>query len=196
MIVKNIRTETEDRLRAQFTLTAKASGGGGGGGAGEEGRAPTREGGGDQAISSSLQGDLDETGALSMGVAAADSRPTTSMQDSRPSVGRRGSAVGGEGRSSGDAKENGRSPRGSREEEGDRAGGLKVPRSKSAAFTLFKETPKLGLEMAEEMARVKDRLRSIRRAAKEATKDVNSRKREIDDLRRALDVKRAVGLTI
>lgn len=174
VIVKNVESDTEARLRSQFSFGAKGEASGaratdGGAPAGEA--TDAGEGGGEGAGDGGV-GDLEDGGGYAVGEAPPGARPATGVD-----LGRSTEELGGIN-----------SPKAASPLSGTRpVDADKAPIDRKEAFELFKTGE--GEIIAGALAESKAELRRSRAQAKEKTSAVNAAKDKIDDLKEALDAK-------
>ena len=204
IIVRHLQTETEERLRTQYTLGPKADASGGG----EESKLGA-DGGATAPANGGMVGDLDgDGGGFALGTAPAGARPPSAMNN-RNGAGGAGQAGAGSASparvSFGASKEDEGVPAASTYRSREAAykecvcwlhGWLRLFLANSGVAGSFVSSPDLGLETVDRLKAAKAEFKELRLNARELARSVNEAKQSIDDLDTSLAEKRRYGVAV
>ncbi len=202
LIVRNVESKTEARLRQRFTLGEKigspsaATGEGGAGGSGIADGVGGEEGA-DHSVGPG--GDIEGGAGYAVGVAPAGARPASiDMGELSPQRGGGGSmmmdaSMAGSGGLESPGSRMGSGSPGSpsqRQSGRDRStrGATTVPETRPEAFALFKQSD--GYELNEALRKEKRSMKALQRSSRTVRESLNQHKMEIDSLQSEIEAKR------
>ena len=202
LIVRNVESKTEARLRQRFTLGEKigspsaATGEGGSGGSGIADGVGGEEGA-DHSVGPG--GDIEGGAGYAVGVAPAGARPASiDMGELSPQRGGGGSmmmdaSMAGSGGLESPGSRMGSGSPGSpsqRQSGRDRStrGATTVPETRPEAFALFKQSD--GYELNEALRKEKRSMKALQRSSRTVRESLNQHKMQIDSLQSEIEAKR------
>eukprot|EP00949_MAST-11_sp_MAST-11-sp1_P004639 g4639.t1 len=187
VLVKNVETQTEERLRQQFSMVEKA-----GRGLEREDTAPAEDTPKEDEDAQGSVGEVQGGAGYGVGIAPSQARPASiDMGGSGPMSPERDSKRPDSPGSPSSQRSGGMSPDGMRAGQrspGSHRGLAQVPNSKNEAFELFKQRD--GAQINDELMAMKRKLIRGRAAAKALREEINGHKRSIDQLSDQIDIKR------